>query len=427
MATIFSTCKKYAIETGIFQLNLKFECLRRLKMKWTNKGHQFDELGSYFKGISKIYIYGAGKLGAELFHLLTFLNYFNCEVIFIDEDETKQKSGYFNVSVLAPEEFFISLKDKHVVIVAASSVNTEFIMSKLLSFGYKDNVNCFTKQTFIDFLPIFSMYTNDKVFFPSISFLPTTRCNLNCEACLAFSPYNKSQKDLDIDDLKADVDKFFECVDYIQLFHICGGEPLLYKKLGELIEYIGDNYKSKIYTIATSTNCTIIPSDKLCEVFKKYNVHIILDDYTETVPQAKQRFESVIKRFADDNLSYMINKVDRWIDLCPLTTDHSEWSEQKLINYYDSCQNPFQELRDKKLYSCNYASYAMKVGLNLESCNDYYDLSLFTPDMKKELLEFRLGYTEKGYVDFCRKCSGCITINKNFVEVAKQIPRKHLE
>jgi hypothetical protein len=65
----------------------------------------------------------------------------------------------------------------------------------------------------------------------------------------------------------------------------------------------------------------------------------------------------------------------------------------------------------------------MKAGLNVESENDYFDLRNITSENKKELVEFRMGYTENGYVDFCRRCAGWCTINKKPVPVAKQLKR----
>ncbi|UYZ34251.1 4Fe-4S cluster-binding domain-containing protein [Clostridium beijerinckii] len=392
-------------------------------MKWTNKGNEFDEIGNKFKGIEKIYIYGAGKLGSELFNILKFFDCFDCEIKFVDIDKEKQKSGFAGKKVLSPEELFQESKENKIVVVAASQINTKTIMNNLSVSGYKCGFDCFVMQEFMEYyLPIYSVYAKNKVFFPSISFLPTTRCNLNCAACLNFNPYNKNKIDQDLNILKTDIDKFFECVDYINLFHISGGEPMLYSNMGELIEYIYNNYGEKIYNLTVTTNGTILPSSDLCKTIVKHNVSVILDDYSESVPKSENKLKAIIERFDEIGVCYSINKVDFWVDLCPTTTNHSDWSEGELINHYDSCKNPFQELRDQKLYSCNYASYAMKAGLNYDSCNDYYDMTLFGDDKKKELVEFRLGYTEKGYVNFCKKCSALSTkINRNIVEVAKQI------
>ena len=59
-----------------------------------------------------------------------------------------------------------------------------------------------------------------------------------------------------------------------------------------------------------------------------------------------------------------------------------------------------------------YAAYAVT--------NESYNLEKFTAEKKKELIEFRLGYTEKGYTNFCRKCRGFTSENSEEVEPAIQ-------
>jgi len=50
--------------------------------------------------------------------------------------------------------------------------------------------------------------------------------------------------------------------------------------------------------------------------------------------------------------------------------------------------------------------------------DEYFDIN--SEFDKAALLEFRLGYSAKGYVDFCRKCSGYFN-NTNIVKSAEQI------
>lgn len=77
-------------------------------------------------------------------------------------------------------------------------------------------------------------------------------------------------------------------------------------------------------------------------------------------------------------------------------------------------------MRDGRLYSCNYASYAAVAGLAEEVKDETFDLRTFDRSQMKELMEFRMGYNKKGYVDFCKKCAGFVDINENIVEPAKQ-------
>lgn len=123
---------------------------------------------------------------------------------------------------------------------------------------------------------------------------------------------------------------------------------------------------------------------------------------------------------------YCVNKGEDayWIDLAPFETDNTNLSEGELINYRDRCSVPYREVRDNKIYSCNYASFAIKAGILGDSENDYFDLSGYSEDHKKELMEFILGYTEKCYVDFCKHCAGFLPINPYKKPVGRQIGQK---
>ena len=91
-----------------------------------------------------------------------------------------------------------------------------------------------------------------------------------------------------------------------------------------------------------------------------------------------------------------------------------------MIKHFESCHEPWQELREGKLYSCNYASYAAVAGLVEENEEENFKLDTYTKNQMKELMEFRLGYNTKGYVEFCKKCAGFVDINPYIVEPAKQ-------
>ena len=59
-----------------------------------------------------------------------------------------------------------------------------------------------------------------------------------------------------------------------------------------------------------------------------------------------------------------------------------------------------------------------------QDLEEIYDLSDFSSDKKKELVEFRLGYTTKGYTGFCRKCRGFTSENSEGVEPAVQLTQR---
>ena len=52
--------------------------------------------------------------------------------------------------------------------------------------------------------------------------------------------------------------------------------------------------------------------------------------------------------------------------------------------------------------------------------DDYLDIEELKADAKKVLLEFQMGYSEKGYLDMCNYCNGADAVNYP-IPVAEQL------
>lgn len=385
-------------------------------MKWINRGHEYDETYKHIENKNKFYLFGAGDYGHH------FYEKFNGEIEilgFIDNDEEKQKKGVLDMSVKRLSD--IRLKSDEGIVVTMSQIARINPVEQLNAAGYKKNEDYFI---FEDFISIYFAYKHNKVYFSSISFLPSTACNLNCKHCLNFNPYAKKAYVRNWDNIINDVDLFFSCVDHIMIFHVSGGEPMLYARVADLIEYIDKNYGHKIDVLRTVTNGTVIPNEKILEKLSKCNVEVTVDDYREAVPQYNDNFDKLIKKLEQYRIKYYINKVDSWIDLAPERTDYSGCSEEELMKHRTECNQSCQELRDGKIYSCNYAAYATVAGIaGDEDIEEAYDLRSHSKDKQKELIEFRLGYTSKGYTNFCKKCRGFTS--ENSVEIKPAIQCEH--
>lgn len=388
-------------------------------MKWRNKGHEFDVMFQEIEKKKKFYLFGAGDYGNQ------FIRIFGDELpisAYIDNDERKQGTVVNGYPCIALDE--AEQKADIGIIVTMSQIARVKPMEQLKQSGLMEDRDYFTIEKF---LSVYMLYQHDKVYFSSISFLPSTACNLNCKHCLNFNPFAKQFYVRDWEELKKDIDLFFSCVDHIMLFHVSGGEPMVYKHTADLIAYIDKNYGNRIGTLRTVTNGTVVPKDELLEKLSKCNVEVTIDDYRNAVPKFRDRFDQLVEKFDEYGIRYYINKVDSWIDLAPERTDFSSWSDEQLEKHRDACNQSWQELRDGKLYSCNYAAYATVAGIAGEQdIEETFDLKKYKMrfqddvSVKKELIEFRLGYTTKGYTNFCKKCRGFTPENTEEMEPAMQ-------
>lgn len=389
-------------------------------MKWKNRGHEYDEMYINIERKNSFYLFGAGDYGRQ------FYTIFNDEINiagYIDNNAEKYGKSLEGKKCCYLNE--ISADEGTGIIVTMSQIARVEPIEQLKRAGY-----IYRKDFFIieEFISVYYLYKHNKIYFSSISFLPSTACNLNCRHCLNFNPFAKQFYVREWEALKKDVDLFFSCVDRIMLFHVSGGEPMVYKHTADLIEYIDRNYGARIDTLRTVTNGTIVPKDEMLEKLSECNVEITVDDYREAVPRFNDRFEELVRKLEEYHIKYYINKADNWIDLAPDKTDYSGWTDEQLEKHRSECSQSWQELRDGKLYSCNYAAYATVAGIAGEQdVEEVYDLREHTRDKAKELIEFRLGYTTKGYTNFCKKCRGFLVENVGSEQPAVQIEKVQIK
>lgn len=385
-------------------------------MRWKNKGHEYDEVYRQLSTKEGFYLFGCGDYGKQ------FLKSFQDEVNiigYIDNNPAKQATLINGKRCIGLDK--VSLKKEEGIILTISQYDRARAVEQLEQYGYRRDLDYFLIEEFIS---VYYLYKYDKVYFLNISFLPSTACNLRCRHCLNFNPFAKEFYVRDWEALRADVDLFFANVDYIMIFHVSGGEPMLYKHTADLIAYIDEKYGNKIGTLRTVTNGTIVPSEETLAKLSHCRVEVTVDDYREAVPQYNAQFDELIQKLEQYQIKYYINKVESWVDLAPEKTDYSAMSEEQLIRHRSECGQTWQELRNGKLYSCNYAAYATVAGIAGEQdLEESYDLRKHTVDKKKELVEFRLGYTNKGYTNFCKTCRGFTSHDTDAVEPAVQVGR----
>ena len=216
-------------------------------------------------------------------------------------------------------------------------------------------------------------------------------------------------------------DSFFEKVDLINEFVLIGGEPFLYKKLPDIIEYIGKKYRNQINIFSITTNGTITPKRDVLEMCKKYHVLIRISNYSEQIKRLKKQYEVLIKTLEDFGVEYDITpEHGHWMDYGFEYVDNGDNPEQ-LISIFDNCKTPCREIRGSKLYYCVMArSVADNLHKNVGK-DDYLDFdSLSEKDYKRQILEYTYGYSEKGYLDMCRYCHGA-DARKYIIPVAEQL------
>lgn len=388
-------------------------------MKWKNKGNEniFGKIS--VNNMTKFCIYGAGELGGDLYRTLCKFDMFFC---FIDNSAVIQKKGYNNEIVLSEDEYF-ARNINYPIVICASTRNTQVIKSNLDRRGMEYNKDYYIREEFADvILPVILYQLFNTTFMSLAQICVTERCTLKCKKC-AHGCYNVpiTKADMSIEKVKKSADIFFSKVDYIHEFVLIGGEPLLYKDLTEAVEYIGSKYRNQMNLFSITTNGTIIPSQELINKCKQYNVLIRISNYSGTIKKLEPQYAKLQRFLASNNVEFRLGKKENeWMDY-GFDYYQRKCTDEELIDVFDMCKTPCHEIRENKFYYCVMArSVSDNLKYNIGE-DDYLDFNKLTGDnWKRELVEFIIGYSEKGYLDMCRHCHGA-DCHRYLIPAAEQV------
>lgn len=248
-----------------------------------------------------------------------------------------------------------------------------------------------------------------KPIIPTLEYVVTTRCTMNCKHCNTFIPYFTKETHSPIttfEQFKKDLDILLKAVDYIDYFGFVGGEPMLAKDLHKMIKYACS--KRKLRHIFLATNCTILPDKQLLEVMKNKKFAVQLSDYRDvkfknnTVIKFKE-FKQLLK---DNKIQYSAPEEDaNRMNFQSMPELYPDNQDEKLVKrMFDGCWGQYcNMLCEGILTQCTLSVYITR---NLE----------LTDDVQKELINIRqkqstktltnkiIDFYAKPYSAFCQYC-----------------------
>lgn len=379
-------------------------------MKVICEAHDFDKINeSFFAEDTTFSIWGAANIGRRF--LTLFGDKVNIQHVY-DKDMSKKGQCIGSFAIESPEK--IKYAENNILVVTCSFF--EQIAPEMEKLGYIKNKTLFNYE---EFEKIYWLYQHNFLRSTRIDISLTEKCTLKCEKCNMFMPHFKDPKDQSPEAVKADIDSYFEIVDWVKYVNLLGGEPFIYPYLEEILEYLGEGYGSRIERIVLFTNGMVIPNETILELIKRYNVYVQFSDYTKVVPYRKkfEEFQKVLDKYG---IQYYTMQTDVWGDFGFPDNPNSIEDDEQAISFFDRCNPPFRGLWNNRVYFCHLESSAVRAGLYPDRANDYFVLDKKTPDAKKRFMEFDFGHTSNGYLDFCKVCRGCGCVNDLFVPAALQ-------
>lgn len=382
-------------------------------MKWGNKGHEFDTMFSNFQNKSrKYYIWGAGTFGRAFYE--EFCNKI-CILGFVDSNSEKQEKELCGLKIISPEKFHEKYTDELVVV---STGQTRSVYKQLEAFGLRKHQDYYHID---EFSSVYMMYQHDTVYVSDITVDITECCTLKCEYCNAFIPHIKGPRHYDVNFIKDELEQYFRWVDEVNVLSLCGGDAMAHPKFDEILEWIGERYYPvRAKHIEIYSNAVLIPSETTIELFKKYNVIYRFTDYYGN--SGRQNIEKVTALLQNNGILYDHVKFTEWYDSGYPQKSNGIETQEGLISFFNQCdRKTCHGIMGDKLFFCDMCVCAERIGYCEIEESDYFDLSNYERQRRKEFLEYYLGYNEKGYFNYCKLCNGSLNVNTHKIPVGKQI------
>ena len=266
---------------------------------------------------------------------------------------------------------------------------------------------------------------------PKIQIFTTTRCNLKCKLCSAYSPYHKNPHDLNYIVFQKDIIRLFELVDKFERMELTGGEPLLNLYLPDMINFLR-KFGNRINELRLLSNARILPSYELLEVIKKsiksgLKFKILIDDYgpelSLSINESEYLYKSTgaevsVRDYYSDNMH-----MGGWVDY-GITSELKRTREQVIQEPKCTCLFPLQirALFESVIYPCSrgiyyYADIAPSNTYPIfPSCVRIHDELKSNEQLREELLKF----WQIEYYEVCSYCTGRVQQDTRRFIPAKQ-------
>lgn len=261
--------------------------------------------------------------------------------------------------------------------------------------------------------------------------LITLKCNLKCKLCSAYAPYYTDARHPALEDTKEALKRFFLIVSYVDKFTICGGEPLIYPFLAEVLDFL-QQYKKQMGLLEILTNGTVVPSEKLLNQMKQYaenEFRVLIDNYgpdlSRQVPQIADLLERVGITHTVRNYTHENPHCGGWVDFGDLTVQKCHTREEIEARYAE-CAYPqklgfsFAIGPDGCMFPCGPSRRCHALGIirNEKEYVDLLDDGVSVEEQRRKISAVLNGKS----LDACAYCNGLCDNSPRFMPAEQIMP-----
>ena len=190
----------------------------------------------------------------------------------------------------------------------------------------------------------------NKIDIPKFDFVVTSRCTLNCAGCNSLMPYFQTEYTSSIDGFKKTLDVILKNVASIRNLYIVGGEPLMFKELYKMVDYLNNQPKVKFFTIIT--NGTLKPQEDLLKslIHSRGKSQVSISDYSKASNiHTRLQKNEIVKILEENQIQYIVSYEDNtseWIDFGKIYKRGRD--KAGIIKNFRCCLNPCIAVRSNE-------------------------------------------------------------------------------
>lgn len=258
---------------------------------------------------------------------------------------------------------------------------------RLLAFSERDRGNPKLQQS------------SQKLSFQVMDVFLSFKCTLGCKDCGAYmNVYTDKGLDTHVpyQQIKHDIDAFFDVIDTVAFVSVIGGEPFLHPDFPQIIADILEKTNFGVLGITTSGICKI--SDEAIQVLKNNRTRVIFSDYTRSLTsKQKQLFQQNVEKIKTNGIHYTTGE-PVWATT-PSLMEKTIPTEQ-LASMKASCNSTktCQALLNGRLYPCSTSLAVHELHAD-DYPSDY--ISLDSPNLRHEITALH----NRLYYESCARCS----------------------
>ncbi|MCM1302699.1 MAG: radical SAM protein [Lachnospiraceae bacterium] len=369
---------------------------------------------------TRIYIYGAGRVGRLIENLMTKDGYH--VVAFIDKNAAYRH--YKDYKIIMPDDFN-DTKDVMIIVALAAENVARSVKISLEAKGYQNvmlhsdrriqeqfclhnrNGAC-VQCAFAASCQLGMEEDVHKVHINELSIGLTTKCSLNCKNCVVLTPKLKEQnimKDLQPDDFRKALEILEQYIGSINEFVLGGGDPLLHKNIGEIIKIILES-SIDFKQIRILTPGIVPISNDLMVWLKDNRIKITMDDYGDKLKErGRLNFQRNIEFLEKNQCNYEIldNTAGVWYDFGSF--EDRRLFEPEIAERFEGCPMKSCIELTPTCYLGRCARHMIQVSTlgDIPGEKEYIDL-LDERDMVKDKL---ITLLEAKILRACNFCNGC--------------------